>query len=231
MTTQFAGTEPHPRGEHGKRAIGVLGAGSLIGALGAAGAVVLSILGLAGALPFYMVTVATIVLGAAMLLEGGAIAARYDHLVRRLTPAGEPVPSVDVAGGMSAESLAGIAGVTLGVLSLLGIYPGILEPVAVIVLGAGLLFASSAVSRLNAFASEYFVTHDLTRRVMRESVQASVGGEVLFGIGAVVLGILALLGFDPLLLTLVGLLAVGFAAMLSGSAVGARVFGILRHQH
>ena len=213
MTTQFVVTEPPPRGEHSRRTIGILGAGSLVGALGAAGAVVLSILGLVGVLPFTMVTVATIVLGAAMLLEGGAIAARYGRFVRRTALPGEVVQMPDVAGGMSAESLAGLAGVTLGILSLLNIYPGILEPVAVIVLGAGLLFASSAVSR-----------------VMRDNAPASIGGEVLFGIGAVVLGILALLGFDPLLLVLVGLLAVGFAAMLSGSAIGARMFGLLRHQ-
>jgi len=232
MTTQYVGNEPRPRGEQqDKTTLEILGAGSLVEALGAAAAVVLAILGLAGALPFYMVTIGTILLGAAMLFEGGAIAARYDKLVRRVAPADESLPSAELAGGMSAEALAGLAGITLGVLSLLGLSPYILEPVAVIILGAGLLFASATTARLNTLISEQLSAHDVTRRVIREGVQASVGGEVLFGLGAIVLGILGLLGFDALMLSLVGVLAVGIAAMLSGSAVGARMLGIIRHRY
>lgn len=46
-------------------------------------------------------------------------------------------------------------------------------------------------------------------RVLRDSVAATTGAQALVGPGAVVLGILALLEISPLILTLVGLLAVG----------------------
>jgi hypothetical protein len=60
----------------------------------------------------------------------------------------------------------------------------------------------------------------------REAVGAASSLQVLFGLGAVVLGILALLHIHWAILTLVGLLAVSVSMVLSGAAVSGRFWGI-----
>jgi hypothetical protein len=200
-------------------------------AFGAGAAIVLAILGLAGALPLTMAAVATILLGAAFLLEGGAVLARYHHLVHAMQRAGEePAIRAEVGGGTTAETLAGITGLALGILSLLGVFPEVLLPVAIIAFGGGLLLGGAARSRLGSVAMEETGVGERLRHVLHEAIRASSGSQTLVGIGAIVLGILALLGIYPLTLVLVGLLAVGCAALLSGTAVGARMLGIVRHR-
>jgi hypothetical protein len=49
------------------------------------------------------------------------------------------------------------------------------------------------------------------------------GAEILLGITAVVLGVLALVSIDPMVLTLVGLLTAGVAALFVGTTIGGRV--------
>lgn len=231
MATQFVEGQPRVRGESDRR-VEIAGAGSMVVALAAAAAIVLAILGLAGALPGYMVTIATIVLGGAFLFEGGAVVARYHRIARDTAqPSEQHLLGGDVGGGMTAESLAGIAGIALGILSLLGLAAYILEPVALICFGAGLLLGSAALSRLQSVQFErHGVVSDSMRSILRELGNMSIGGQVLVGIGGIVLGILALLGLAPLTLTLVGMLAVGFSLLMSGSAVGARILGIVRHE-
>jgi hypothetical protein len=227
MATQFVEGQPRTRGE-GERRVEIMGAGYMVEALSAAAAVVLAILGLAGAMPGYMVAIGTILLGAAFLFEGGAVATRLHRMVRETAqPTEHPAIGTELAGGMSAESLAGIVGIAFGILSLLGVVPHILEPVAMIVFGGGLLLGSAASSRLQAIG--FKGVGESTKAVMREVLNLSVGGQVLVGVGAIVLGILALLGIAPMMLSLVAVLAVGCSLLFSGSAVGARALGILRH--
>jgi hypothetical protein len=201
-------------------------------ALGAGGAAVLAILGLAGAIPLTMACVATILLGAAFLIEGGSVLSRYGHVVRSLArPDEEHTIRAEVGGGTTAETLAGIAGVVLGILSLLGVFPEVLLPVSLIGFGGGMLLGSAATSRLGAAAMEESGVGERLRHVMHEAVRATSGGKTFVGIGAMVLGILALLGIAPLTLVLVGLLAVGLVALLSGTALGTRMLGFVRHHH
>lgn len=229
MSTQFVEGQPRLRDEGERRLEMVGGTGSMVEALGAAAAIVLAILGLAGVLPGYMVTIATIVLGGVFLFAGGTMVTHYHRVARDTVLPSERhhVASAEVGGGMNAESLAGVAAVALGILSLLGLAAHILEPVAMICLGAGLLLGSAATSRLHEVG--YGTVGESTRSVLRELGNMSAGGQVLVGIGAIVLGILALLGLAPLTLTLVAVLALGFAMLMSGSALGARMLGIVRH--
>jgi hypothetical protein len=231
MATQFVEGQPGTRERLDTRTVGAAGAGSMVEALGAAGAVVLTILGLAGALPLTMMAVATILLGAAILFQGGSIAARYHRLIASSLRGGaERTAGLEVGGGMTAESLAGVAGIVLGILALLGTAAAVAAcAVALIAFGAAELFGSAAASRYNAVAVEQLGESETTRRLVNEAVSLSVRGQVFIGVGAVVLGILALLGFAPVTLTLVGLLAIGACLLLSGSAIGARMLGILRH--
>jgi hypothetical protein len=206
------------------RSIKVAAGGSITEAICGAATVVLAIIGLAGTLPGYMASVATIAFGVALLAQGGAIAARYAHLLRD-TAAHEWEHHADVGGGMGAEMLAGAAGIVLGILGLLGIGTATLIPIAVIVFGGALLLGNAAAADLGSTAPGASTTF---AHVARQATAAASGAQVLLGIAAIVLGIIALVGIDPLLVTLVGLVVVGASVLLSGAAVSSRMASVLR---
>jgi len=185
----------------------VVGGGSMVEAIGGIAAIVLAIIGLAGGLQTDMATIATIVLGASLILEGGAIATSYRQALFNLE--GQGVGSSDFGGASTVEFLAGFTGIVLGILALLGVGTMISISVSVIVFGSALLLSSSAVAHLNSFWSSGFYTHDESREVARVAADAGTGGQVLVGLSAIVLGILALLGINSMTLTLVALLALG----------------------
>jgi hypothetical protein len=188
---------------------------SVEGVTGAA-AVVLAILALAGVYPVYLAPIATIAIGAAVLIKGGAVTARSPYL---RDEAGEFTMPVDVNGGMSTELAAGAAGIALGVLALIGIAPAVLLMVAVIVFGGALLMGGGETFRLAQFGQRYFVAEETTRI----AAESAGGAETLIGLAAIVLGILALTGVQPTTLTLVGLLIIGIAQLACGLALGARM--------
>lgn len=200
------------------------GGGSIVEAIAGVGAVILAILGLVGAMPVTFAAIATIALGAALLLEGGAIATR---LYVALDREGVQVPS-DLSGGLGAESLAGVAALALGILALVGVDSFICLEAAVIVLGAGLLFSSAAIWRVNYPRLSGYAPNDTVGYVAREAIHAASGAHSLVGIGVIVLGILALVGMSPLTLVLIALLSIGGAAVLSGTAIGGRFLAPLR---
>jgi hypothetical protein len=200
------------------------GGGSIVEAIAGVGAVVLAIIGLLGALPVTLASIATIALGAALLLEGGAIATR---LYATLDREGGQVPS-ELSGGLGAESLAGIAALALGILALVGIDSFICLQAAVIVLGAGLLFSGAAIWRVNYPRLGGYTSNESAGYAAREAIQAASGAHSLVGIGVIVLGILALLGMSPMTLVLVAVLSIGGATVLSGAAIGGRFLAPLR---
>jgi hypothetical protein len=200
--------------------------GSLGELIGGAGAVALTIIGLAGVFPVYMLTIATIACGAALLIEGGALSARFSRLLSELGAHGS-YRSVEVGGGITAEFLGGVAAIVLGILGLLGINGLTLVPIAAVVLGTALLVSSGTTSRFTALALSQSKEHETFKKVATEAVYAAAGGQVLLGLGAIVLGILSLMGIQILTLSLVALLAVGTSTMLTGAAVGSRMLGAL----
>jgi len=200
--------------------------GSAAEAIGGAAAVVLAIIGLAGGLPAAMMSIATIVLGGAILLDSAAITARYERLVRDTWGGEARVTKAEVGTGLSAQSLAGVAGVVLGILALLGYMPETLCAIALIAFGAGLTLGCLARRRFHATSVAHYgagASHT-AMRALHEATGVAAGGDLLIGVGAVVLGILALLGVYPVTLVLIGFLAVGGALMLGGSVAGKKVF-------
>lgn len=196
---------------HEERALQAVGAGSAAEAIGGAAAVVLAIIGLANGVPVAMMSIATIVLGGAILLDATAVGVRHQRLVRDTWGRDVRAPKVRLGTGLSAEALAGVAGIVLGILALLGDIPVTLGAIAVIVFGGGMMLGTVARRR-----------HD-------DATNVATGGDVLIGIGAVVLGILALLGLYPLTLVLVALLGVGGAVMFGGSVLGTKALHITHH--
>jgi hypothetical protein len=189
-----------------RMAVGGTAAETLLGLA----AVVLSILALAGLAMRPLASIAVIATGAALLFEGAAYARTVGRESEGL-----------IKGGIGADSVAGLGAVALGILSLIGLDATTLLPVSAIVLGAGLLIASGAMSaeRERVHPKEAFEYAPVT--------SATAGVRALVGAGAVVLGILGLLGNAPIVLTLIAMLSVGGGMLLSGATFGGRLGTLL----
>jgi hypothetical protein len=202
--------------------------GSTAEALCGLGAVVLAILGLIGLLPFALAAIGTIVIGAGLWIQGAAIAARFNEL-RRSAYAGGPTYLQGTRGGLTIEMLGGIACIALGILALLGIGTGLLLAIAAIVFGGTLLLGANVTSRLGELEAWQAGVDVHAREVEREAARGAAGSQVLVGLGAVVLGILALVGIGPgLALILIAILAVGGSMLLSGATIGTRMSRMAR---
>ena len=202
----------------------VVSSGSMIEAVGGFAAVVLSILALATVAPTYLPPIATIALGIALLFEGGLVASRYWKLPEEVV-AGRWA-SMELAGGMITEFLAGVAGVVLGILALLGFASLLLTTIAGLVFGAALVLGGGLPIRLNCLEADK-ETPEGTYRFSRFMTRFAAIVQVALGAAGCVLAILALLGFFPVILTTVTLLIVGVAVLLSGSAIANRIMGLL----
>jgi hypothetical protein len=199
--------------------VATMEAGSVGEAIAGAGGLVLAILGLLGILPLTLDAIAGIALGVALLLGGAALAARYS---RAIPPTALPRARHEISGALGLQAIAGIAAVVLGVLALLGVSSLELLAVTVIVLGAALLAVGGGMARLGRSAR--WLRADAGRSGEVDSASVAAGWEALIGVAAVVLGILALTGRSPLMLTLIAMLCVGAALLVTGSLVASRLF-------
>jgi hypothetical protein len=178
-------------------------------AIGGVVTVVLAILGLAHIVPNYLVPIAVIVFGAVLMTHGATLMSEYSQVARANA-------AVHVSGGVSAVFLAGAAGIVLGILALLGIEATALTAIAVIAYGAVLVL--SANSSLHLHALRTIRTEGQPEMVGEDILTGSGGFLAMTGLSAVVLGILALAGFDPAILVLVSLLAMGATIVFTGTA-------------
>src|SRR5215469_16793636 len=110
--------------------------------VGAIAVIVLSIIGLAGTTPGAMVAIATIVIGAAILLQGANAVSEYADLAA--ADEGGLGNSGAVGGGITLEFLAGGTGVVLGILALLTPHTAVLSAAALVIFGCTLLLSAGA---------------------------------------------------------------------------------------
>jgi len=220
--------ERHPleEEEHIRRREEVAFGGTATSGLIAAGAAILAIIGLAGIYSGFLLTVSAIVLGFSFLFEGGAIVARRSALLQETTEG--RVQLAELGAGMTGETLAGLGGIVLGILSLAGIVPAILLPCAIILFGAAMVIGSGANVRINDLAMAYRQEHPAARHLAREAVIGTAGLQSLVGLGAITLGIIGLVGIVPLVLSLVAILGIGVTFLLSNAAIASRMMMILR---
>jgi hypothetical protein len=188
------------------------------------GAVVLGIIGLIGLFPTPLAAIATIAVGVMLLSEGGSIVFRSYELLSE-AGVGETAAVSEVSRAITAEFLAGVAGVVLGILALVGVVPLTLMAVAVITYG-GMLWLTSGGSI--GFDWPALGDNEVVRRLVRSLRGAAADAQLLVGLAGVVLGILGLVGIKPLTLVLVALLAIGASALLRSSAVGGAAFDVMR---
>jgi hypothetical protein len=197
-------------------------AGSAIEAAAGIAVIVLAIIGLARHDTGFMTSITGIVLGAALLTQGGTIAAELSKLLTMI--GGGAMEAVELGGGMTVELLAGGGAIVLGILGLLGFAPEILLPAAVIGVGASLVLSASGLQRLNTIKVQAAGIPEIAQKVAQAWVAAAVAAQVLAGGAAVVLGILALtMGAHAAVLTLVALLILGVSVALSSTALTGRL--------
>lgn len=207
---------------------GLIGGASAESIAGSA-AIVLTIIGLAGILSHALLSIAAIAVGVGLLVQGGAVAAEHKELMAKL--ASETMEEVNLDMGISVELAGGLAAIVLGILSLLTVDPVVLMPAASVIVGGALLLSSGTTQRMNAIRLEGARnSHDqgMAARIAREAVNTSAAAQSFIGIGAVVLGILGLIGLVPYQLALVAFLAAGASMALSGSAIGSRLYSALK---
>jgi hypothetical protein len=209
MNTSPVPSEQHP--------LDTENGGSLAQSVGGLAAIILAIVGLAHIVPQYMVAIAALTVGAAFIFQGGNTFMEYSNLLPKLS-AGR-WGKRNLGSSVSIEVLAGVAGIVLGVLALVTVSPTVLLPVAVIVFGSALIASSGDVSRLNALRIEQSSADDTVQQVARESFSMSGGTQVFIGLASVVLGIIALIGYDWTVLSLVALLVIGVAVLVSSTTI------------
>jgi hypothetical protein len=202
--------------------------GGLIDAIGGIAAGVLAILGLTGFDPEGMAGIATIVLGAAFLIQTGAILSEYTHIVFQNAATSN---QSDLGGGdgLAAMFMVGAAGIVLGVLALLGIASAALTAIAVIAFGSALVLSSGSVRQLYLLRGQALIAARSGPEMLAgQMASGSAGVQMLTGLAAVVLGVLAVAGHDTRVLTLVALLVLGITVLLSGSALSSLVLSFMR---
>jgi hypothetical protein len=198
--------------------------GSVADAVGGIATMVLAIVALAGVNSGILVPVAVIVFGAALLVQGGTILSEHAHI---LFPASGARGIEQFRGGnLSAVFLVGAAGIVLGVLALLGIAAATLTAVAVIAFGAALVLTANAVRELHMFGRPAGLSG--SELVAGEMASGSAGVQLLAGLTAVVLGILAASGVNPAVLMLSALIVLGAAIVLSGSTLSGIALSFMR---
>ena len=194
-----------------------------------------SVLGLAGVAPTMMIGIATVVFGAALLIQGGTMLSEYARII---FPPGAKASSIDHFGGNSLSTvfLVGAGGLVLGVLALLGIHAMELTPIAIIAFGTALVLSSNAVWHV------YMLKHAIMRSgaestmlagseiLASEMASGSAGLQALAGLATIMLGILAIAGtgIDSAVLILVAFLALGATLVLTGSALSGTVLSLMR---
>lgn len=227
MATQehVGGTEVVTRSEK------VIAGSSLAELVTGGAAIVLPILGLVGVLPLSFAALAFIAIGAAMMFQGGLLATQTRTLLSGINVG--DAGRLEFIGGTNAGITGGAAVIALGILALVRIAPLPLLGVAAIVAGAAMIFGAGATARLGSYRYGAASLSSTQREVLRESVQAAAGADILVGLGSVVLGILALAGVGSpatvLTLLLIASLALGGGLFLTGTTTGARMTALLRH--
>jgi hypothetical protein len=71
----------------------------------------------------------------------------------------------------------------------------------------------------------FSIGYAVRRQAAHSAVTLATALHVLVGVGAIVVAILALIGFIPVVLSLISLLALGAASVLSGVSVASRIAG------
>jgi hypothetical protein len=191
--------------------------GSLSEGVAGAGAVAVAIIALADGGSFLLLSIATILVGSALMFEGASMAAKFTSLLQESSRG--QLSSMELGAGMSGQLIGGMAVLTLGILSILGIAPVELTSIAAIIAGGSVLLGSGSTARMNAVKIERSGETEEARGLAHSAVSSAAGAQFFIGVGAIVLGILGTLYITPLNLASIAMLGVGFSVFVGGAAL------------
>jgi hypothetical protein len=200
--------------------------GGFVDALGGIATIVLAIIALSGVKADVLLAIATIVFGAALLIQGGAMLSEFAQI-----EATAQTPTSSSGAGLSGLFLVGAAGIVLGVLALLGVHAEILTSVATIAFGGALVVSASAVWHLltsRSMATRFPGRGSMLSVIASDVAAGSSGMQGMAGLAVIVLGILAVSGTYSLTLTLVALLVAGAALVMTGSTLSGTMIVFMR---
>ncbi|MBV1697391.1 MAG: hypothetical protein KGK33_08690 [Hyphomicrobiales bacterium] len=201
--------------------------GGFVDALGGIATMVLAIIALSGVKAEILLSIATIVFGAALLIQAGAMLSEF-----ALIESSAEASAGSGGAGLSGLFLVGAAGIVLGVLALLGVHPSMLTAVAAVAFGGALVVSSSAVWHLltsRSIATRFQTRGSMLGKVASDVAAGSSGVQGMAGLAVIVLGILAIAGTNSLMLTLVALLVAGAAIVMTGSTLSGTMIGFMRN--
>ena len=185
---------------------------------GAAGiaAIVLGIIALAGVFAGILASITTIIIGVGLMVQAfNAVAEASKALA--VGPATNVVGRGSELGGeVMIDIGAGLTGIILGILGLVGINAPHLIPSALVVFG-GSLILSGAIAAQGRVLGTSMTASGAPVQISYQGSAAMSGLEILVGFAAVILAILSLVFETSWVMVLVGFIAVG-AAMLMVSA-------------
>jgi hypothetical protein len=182
-------------------------------------AIVLAILALAGVSAGALASITTIVIGVGLMVQAFNAAAETSKVVNASGAGAAAVAGADLGGEVIIDIGAGLTGIVLGILGLIGINPQYLIPAALIVFGGSLILSGAVAARTKPSTTATSATGTQMQVTYQNSAALSAF-ELLIGFAAVILGILALIFATSGVLVLVGFIAVG-AALLIVSASSA----------
>lgn len=119
----------------------------------------------------------------------------------------------EIEAGTLGEGIGGAGAVVLGILGLIGIMPLVLDSVAAIALGIALVMGTIVIG------TEYRRMFNKAPYRVRQRAADALALQILTGIGATVLGVLALLGIDSVPLLGVASIVLGAALLMTSSAL------------
>lgn len=200
---------------------------------GGVAVIVLAILALVGVIPRILNPVAGIVFGVAFMIEGAALAARQASLLEGVssTTGATGTQNLEAGSSVTIELAVGAAAIVLGILSLIGIVPGILMSALVTTAGAGLILSAGWKQRLSEVQANLATSETAAQdaSVSRIATGSAAGAQFLAGIAVTVLGIIGLTGAGvPMIMSSVGLLVLGCAITLSGTALASRMLRLMQ---
>jgi hypothetical protein len=211
--------------------------GGMLDAVGGIATVALAIIALAGLVPEVLMGIATIVFGATLIVQAGALVSELSGIGSSPGAIAASAASDSLSGGgVGVMFLVGVAGIVLGILALLGITPLVLCGAALIAFGAALLLGSSSVRSVHQLqsavrrASAVTTTTQTNELLANEMAAGSCGAQLLCGLAALVLGIVSLSGVYSMPLVLVGLLVIGASNILAGGALSGVMLGGTRRE-
>jgi hypothetical protein len=173
--------------------------GSVTEGVGAVSVIALSILGLIGVLTNAFASIATVIAGLVFLADSMLARSAAYRLHEEGAAAG-------LGAGASAGFYAGLGSIVLGIVSFFQAMPERAISIAVLAMGAALFVSGGPLARLNAS----------TQQPQESNTTWSIhSGGAFLGLAVTVLGILAVIGYMPMTLSLVGLLCLGTGALFS----------------